>query len=157
MSFKTIETQEELDRIIGERLKREREITKEKYADYESLKKKAEKYDATVSEYEERIKGLDEKIDKHDREVAELNAKATKAETELLKHKIANESKIPYELAARLTGQTEEELREDAKTLASFVVPPQTPPPLHSNEPGSTASSIDAAYQGLLSGLTEQS
>ena len=32
--FKTIETQEELDRIIGERLSRQ----KEKFADYDDLK-----------------------------------------------------------------------------------------------------------------------
>lgn len=156
MSFKVIETQEELDRIIGERLKRERDSAKEKYADYESFKKKAEKYDAAVSEYEERINGLTEKLNKHDREVAELNAKATKAETELLKNRIANENKIPFELATRLHGETEDEIREDAKNFSSFVVPPQPAPPLHSSDPAQTSITTDAAYKGLLDGLLGQ-
>ena len=43
--FKAIETQEELDRIIGERLKRERDATEKKYADFETLKEKAARYD----------------------------------------------------------------------------------------------------------------
>ena len=38
-------TQSELDQIIGERLRRERE----KYADYDELKGKAEKYDQSVA------------------------------------------------------------------------------------------------------------
>lgn len=42
--FKPITSQEELNRIIGERLSRERG----KYADYDDLKTKAEQYDAVV-------------------------------------------------------------------------------------------------------------
>ncbi len=44
MEFKAIETQEELNRIIGERIQRVKDQEKAKYADYDALKEKAEKY-----------------------------------------------------------------------------------------------------------------
>lgn len=156
MEFKAIETQEELNRIIGERIQRVKDQEKAKYADYDALKEKAEKYDAAVADYETQLKDLNEKVAGHDQTVAELTAKAAKAETELLKTRIANESGIPYELAGRITGETEEDLRKDAEAFAKFVAPRQPAPPLSSREPSQQVSPESAQYQELLDGLLGQ-
>ena len=60
MAFKPIETQEDLDIIVGERLKRERE----KYADYEALKEKAAKYDQAEEASKSELQKATEKAEK---------------------------------------------------------------------------------------------
>ena len=52
--FKIIETQEELDAVIKSRLSRERE----KYADYENLKKQLADYEAKETTYQNTINDL---------------------------------------------------------------------------------------------------
>lgn len=164
MAFKTIETQEELDKVIGERLKRERETVEKKYADYETLQEKAGKYDEISSKnYEgqieklnEQLKTANEKLAGHDKEVSELTLRATGAEARLLKVQIANENGIPYELADRLTGDSAEDIRKDAEAFSKFVSPQQTPPPLFSGDTTQQAMSQDAQYQELLDGILGQ-
>lgn len=52
---------------------------------------------------------------------SELATKVAQLERELLVSKVARANKLPDELAARLTGATEEELIADAKVLKKFV------------------------------------
>ena len=99
MAFKEIKTQEELNEVIGERLKRERDNIEKKYADYKNLQEKAKKYDDLVAaDYEGKVKSLtkeleeaNEKISGHNKEVADLMSRATSAESTILKQKIAHE------------------------------------------------------------------
>lgn len=163
MSFKPIETQEELNEVIGERLKRERETVEKKYADYKALQEKATKYDdllskdleSKVEKLENDLKAANEKLGNHDKEVADLTSRATTAEKTLLKTRIAHENGIPYELANKLSGDTEDEIKKDAESFASFVAPKTPAPPLHSSDPNgiNPIVSTNAEYQGLLSGL----
>ena len=62
MSFKTIETQEELDRIIGERIKRERE----KYANYESLTESVKKLEKEKADLLNAIEGNSQLLQEKD-------------------------------------------------------------------------------------------
>lgn len=100
------------------------------------------------------------KLATHDTEVADLTARAVKAETALLKNKIANDNGLPITLADRLVGENEEELSADAKTLASYLKP-STTPPLRTNEVmrpdlgGREPGASDEAYLSLLSSLTK--
>lgn len=160
MAFKAIETQEDLDIIIGERLKREREANEKKYAGFEEAKEKAGKYDELIKrDLDGQIKKLTDDLkterEKHsstDKTIADLTSRAAKAESGLLKVKIAHEAGLPYELAERLRGDTEEDLRADAKALTGFVKP-QTAPPLRSTEPGASANSKEAATQAAYAAL----
>lgn len=145
--FKVIETQEEFDKAVGERLRREREKFEEKYADYDAVKEKADKYDAfekddfpgQLQKANDALKAANEKLASHDQTVSELTARAEAAELSLLKSRIAHESNIPYELSGRLNGKTEDEIKEDAKTFSSFIS--QKPvPPLHSTDPAEKAN-----------------
>lgn len=99
-------TQAEVDAIVRDRLKREREATATKYADYDELKRAAAEGDRNKSQ-----------LDKVSEQLASLTERAEKAEAAQLRAKIINEKKIPPSLAKRLQGKTEEELTADADEL----------------------------------------
>ena len=150
--FKAIETQEELDRIIGERLKRERDATEKKYADFETLKEKAARYEEIEKkDFAGQIKTLTEKLSAADANISELTARANKAENSMLKAKIAHENGVPLELAGRLVGETEEDIRKDAETFASFFT--KSAPPLRSADPVTATNKTDAALLNVLAQL----
>lgn len=160
MAFKIIETQEELDNIIGERLKREREATEKKYAGFEEAKEKAGKYDKLLAQdFEGQIRKLNDELKTereknagHDQTVSEITARAEKAEKALLKVETAHKAGLPYELAARLNGETEEELLADAKSLGSYVKTAGAPP-LATTEPAQNRSGSTAALAAMAAAL----
>lgn len=110
-------TQEELERILAERLKRERE----KYKDYDELKKAAEELrkikESQMSEQEKlqmRLAEIEREKLERERELAELK-------TSLVKQKVLNELGLPLSLADRIFGETEEEIRQDAEELKKLL------------------------------------
>lgn len=90
-------TQADLDRIVADRLKREREATKTKFADYDDLKAKAEG-----------AKTLEDRI-------AEMESRTAKAEAEALRSKYAAD--VPEKLRPLLTGSTDAELKAQRDLL----------------------------------------
>lgn len=160
MAFKPIETQEDLDIIIGDRLKREREANEKKFAGFDEAKEKAAKYDELMAkDYEGQIRKLSEDLkaerEKHaatDKTIADLTARANKAEKSNLKARIAHEMGLPHELADRLNGDTEDELKADAKALTGFVKP-QSAPPLRTTEAGIQPNSTKAALAALAASM----
>lgn len=155
--FKVIETQEELDAILAKRLERKEREVQERYKGYAS----PEDVDKVKAEYEAKLKAKDEEIQKaaekyaeSDKVVSDLTLRAETAERSLLRAEVASENKLPYELSARLIGDTKEDMQKDAELLASFLKP-QSAPPAYSTTPASNGGrpSTDAAYQTLLSGI----
>ncbi len=53
----------------------------------------------------------------------QLNARVQAYEADALKTRIAHEEGIPFDLAQRLTGTTEADLRKDAKSFAKLLKP----------------------------------
>jgi hypothetical protein len=94
-------TQADVDRIVTERLKREREATKAKYADYDDLKAKAE----GAKTAEDRISELEKSIESANREAMRRRVQAA--------HGISDEDADLF-----LTGTDEESLTAQAKRLA---------------------------------------
>ena len=92
-------TQSELDAIVKDRLKR----ANEKYADYESLKDKAAKYDELEAANKTELEKATEQVKTLQ---AELDGIKKAAEISEMRTKIATENNVPIEL---LTGSTEEE------------------------------------------------
>ena len=131
--FTPITTQEEFDAAISKRLKRERETISAQYADYEDLKTKK-------SEYEAQIGTLTQERDA-------LQASVRAHETNSVKLRIAHETGIPFEMANRLSGETEKDIRADAEAIAKFISKPRTEP-VRSTEP--TGNSKDAAIKEML-------
>lgn len=155
MEFKAIETQEELDKIIGERLTRDREARqkefKEKYGDLEELAKSKKTLEEEVSKLNAQIKEQSEKYADFDNQMAEMQTKVKKYETASVKQRIAHEVGVPFEMAERLTGETEDEIRTDAQAIAKFVKQKDAPP-LKSTEPAAQ-NGKEAAYKQLLDDL----
>ncbi len=71
MTFKTIETQEELDRIIQERLNRE----KEKFSDYDAIKTRNAELENEVGTLKSTIEETNAATKSHEQTVADLNKK----------------------------------------------------------------------------------
>ena len=148
MSFKVIETQEELDRIIQDRLTRERE----KYSDYEDLKTKNTALETQISTLQASIDESNATIKAHDETVAGLNAKISGFETANLRTKIALQHGIPFDLVDRLAGDDEASIKADAERLAAFVKPKAPVPPLKTTEPN-LGDEKDNAYKSLLKNM----
>lgn len=145
--FKIIETQEDFDKAIQKRLAQKDKEQAEKYKDYLSPDGVASlkgEYDKKLQELNDALAKANEKIAGNDKVVSELTTRATTAESDLLKSRIAHESGVPFELAGRLVGSNEEELKADAEKFASFLGP-KSAPPLHSTDPGSNKSGDMAA------------
>lgn len=113
-------SQQELDAIVADRLKRERA----KYEGFEEFKSKAQKLD----EIEEANKSeLDKAHERVSTLEAELNQLKKDAEIRAIREKVAKEQGIPAESMSLLTGETEETCMEQAKTILSIAVPGNYP------------------------------
>lgn len=132
--FTPITTQEEFDAAISKRLKRERETITAQFGDYDDLKKK-------VSEHETTIGNLTQERDT-------LKGQVKAHETNSVKMRIAHETGIPFEMASRLSGDTEDAIRADAETMAKYIHKPITGP-LRSTEPAGVGDGSAALRQML--------
>lgn len=125
--------QEEVDALIGERLSRQKEkLTNEyndKYSDYEEVKSAFETLKTEhASEIEQLTNSLNEakeKLTGTDQTISELNSKIATYETDSVKTRVAMELGIPYKMASRINGATEEEIREDALEMAKMFTKSQ--------------------------------
>ena len=154
--FTAITTQEQFDAAIGERIKRERDTIAKKYADYDDLKNKISDYEKQIGTLSKSIEDSGKKYAGYDKTLADLTAKVKGYETSSVKMRIAHEVGIPYELATRLSGETEDDIRKDAESLAKLVGKPgQTAPPLKSTEPAG-GDTKTAALRALAQNLTNK-
>ena len=146
--FKAIETQEQLDKIISDRLNRERE----KYADYDSLKGEKATLEKQLAELSTSLE--ENKINKqtHEEQLNELNKKVKEYETKNLKTKAALEHGIPFEFASRISGDDEKAIKEDAQKVAEFFKSNKPTPPLKDTEPVKMDGE-NAGYRNLLQEL----
>ena len=127
--FKPINTQEELNKVIGERLVSKEKAVREEYADYADLKKKAEGWDTEKATLEKTIADNKTAYDDLNQKLTEANGKIAKYETDALKTKVAIESGIPAGLISYLKGTTEEEIKKSAEELGKFTKGGGTLPP----------------------------
>lgn len=106
-------TQSEVDRLLGERLARERE----KYADYDDLKAAASRLkeieDAGKSEQQK----LADQLAAAQRQIAERDAALAEATQASLRATVAADKGVP---ASSLTGSTKEELEAAADQLIAW-------------------------------------
>ncbi len=149
--FKTIETQEELDKIIKKRLEQKDREVAEQYKEYLS----PDDAKAMKADYEKQIQEAQDKLKTFDETVSTLTKRAETAEVSLLKNKVAIENNVPIKLASRLVGTTEEELKADAQSfMEGLGTRPSggSEPPLHigSNVPKAT-NNYDAAMAEFVS------
>lgn len=158
--FKVIETQEELDAVIQKRLERKEKEVQERYKAFlspDDVEKIKTDFESKLSAKDQEMQKALEKYAETDKTISDLTLRAETAEKSLLRAQVASESKLPYELASRLLGDTKEDMQKDAEMLASYLKP-QSAPPAYTSTPAShmaPAASNDAAYMSLLGGLTD--
>ena len=99
-------SQDELNRIINERLTRERQ----KFADYNDLKSKAQQWDAVEEKNRTDLERVQAQAEAEKRRADQAELRATKAE-------VASTKGVP---AALLNGSTKEELESAADALLAF-------------------------------------
>lgn len=95
---------------------------------------------------------LEGKKTEWEKQLAELNDKIKGYETSALKAKIARETGIPYEFAARLAGEDEKSIKADAESLSDFFKNKMSKEPLKSTEPN-LGNDKDAKYREFLKEL----
>lgn len=118
-------TQADVDRIVGERLARE----KAKYEDYDSLKEKAALYDAAEEASKTELQKATEKADKLQKL---LDERTREDEIRTLREKVSKETGVPADL---LTGETEEECKAWAEKLVAYRAPNSYPKVRDAGEP----------------------
>lgn len=103
-------SQHDLEEIIDKRLGRERN----KYSDYEDLKKQIEDFNTLQSEF-------DEKLNAAKKENDDLAKQLEQAKLDTEKTKVLREFSISPELEEFITGSSVEEMRSRAEKLAHNV------------------------------------
>ena len=108
--FTPIASQADLDRLIGERVARERA----KFSDYKDVKAKASRFDELEAEKLSEIEKANARAEQAERELGELK---TAGERRALVDGVATAKGVP---GALLTGTTKEELEASADALIAF-------------------------------------
>lgn len=115
--FKPIETQEELDNIIRDRLAREREASNKRYEGFispDEHKKALAEANKSFDDYKKAHEGDAKTIE-------DLTAKNKAYETAALKSRIAHEVGLGFEWVDRIRGEDEESIRKDAESLKTLA------------------------------------
>lgn len=110
-----------------------------------------EEFEARVTEVYGNVKDLQGQITTLTGERDTLQSKVKGYETTALKQRIAQEKGIPAKFAARLSGETEADIKADADAMASMLREVKGPAPLF--EPG--GKDPDAKTAGMTSMLSE--
>lgn len=145
--FKPIETQEQFEEILRDRLRRERETARREFEGFLSPSAVEEKYKGFLSPEAEKEK-YKEYLSPE--EVAKLNARIKGYETDSVKTRIAQELGLSYEAIDFLKGDDEESIRKSADTLKNLIGISNVAP-LASTEPSGVNG--DAALLKTLRGL----
>ena len=107
-----------IQKYQNHRIKQERETVRREFSGYLSPEAVEEKYKEYLSpkDAEEKYKGYLSPED-----AANKDAAIAKYEKESKRVKVAMENGIPYELAGKLSGETEDEMKKDAEAFSKFL------------------------------------
>lgn len=128
--FTPITTQAEFDAAIAERLSRQEKSVAARYegaipkADADKLKAG---YEAQIEELKRQIETATSAQAASEQQLTEALSKCRAYESDSVKTRIALEMGLPYGMASRLAGETEEDIRRDAEALRKFMRPPVAP------------------------------
>ena len=152
--FKPIMTQEEFDTVIGPRIKREREaVTKEMGASLAEANQKIAAYEKQIADHGKMMEEANKKIAGHEKTIAEQTTRIKGYESSSVKTRIAHETGLPYEMAARLSGETEEDIRKDAEGLAKVMKLGRQAPPLAETDKALAGNDTRAGLKKMLNSM----
>ena len=147
--FKVIETQEQLEAVLKDRLSREQKKHNQEKGELQSKIDELTKANAdltnSAAEAQKKYAGYDDEIKGYKDKISQL-------ETDGMKRRIAYENGLPMELASRLIGTSEDEIKADAQNMAKYARTQQSAP-LARPEPTSSGNTQEAAKRAALSKL----
>lgn len=155
--FKTITTQEEFDSMVKDRLDRQaKKVTEEVEKRFNGWLSPDDVKKATA-DLEKQVTELTGKLNDSQAAYDKLDGEKKALDLARAKESAARDAGLPYELAARLSGNTADELKADAESLSKLVnsgnnsyVAPLFEPPAKT-----AATASDAAYMSMLGELSE--
>lgn len=140
--FTPITTQEQLDKVLGDRLKRERDTTIKKMQEDGWLSKddaskiKAD-YEKQIADMTAAADNAAKKYADYDKQLADRDAKIKNYETASVKARVAHETGLSYDAIKFLQGDDEESIKASADSLKTLMGSVKTPPaPLANPDPG---------------------
>ena len=119
MEFKPIETQEQFDEMVKERIERAKRSAVPE--DYEDLKAKAARLDEIEEKGKTELQKAQEAAAAAQRELESMRARAERAD---LAQRIAQEKGVPVSL---ITGETQEDMERSADALIAWKTPAPAP------------------------------
>lgn len=150
--FKPIETQEQLNSIVKNRVERERDKFTEELnqlkAENNDLKKQVNDLTDTVNQSNTTIDDMKSQLKEKDDKIQGFTIDQMKSD-------LAFEYGIPRNLSKRLQGGSYEEIEADAKEMAKTFENMRPDPPTRSNEPTDMLSGLDAGYARMAENLAQ--
>jgi|SRR5690554_4812285 len=119
--------------------------------DYEELKTEKTNLEQQLSDLQKTLTTKEEEFSTYEDNLKQLEKEVETYKLKDLKTSIAVQAGIPLELAGRLSGNTEEEIKADAEKIAGFVNK-KTTLPLKDTEP-EKVDSEEKAYANMLEKL----
>lgn len=122
--FKTINTQEEFDTAIKDRLNRAENKIRDEYKSWISPEEQQKLADTHKAELETIKAAHSKELEKYagyDQKFAEFESKIHGYEVSALKMRIAQETKLPPESVEFLQGEDEQSIKESAERLAGLT------------------------------------
>lgn len=135
--FTAITSQEQLDSVIGDRLKRSEEKWQKKYEGFlspEEVEAKMSDLQKQLNDTTNALDSINKKSATYEKDLAERDAKIKGFEVSSLKHKIAHEIGLSYDAVDFIQGDDEETIRSSADKFKSLVGSNHNTPSF-SNEP----------------------
>lgn len=152
--FKVIESQEEFDLRIKDRIERAKEKAIEDYKSeikktIDDLRNENSSLKNEVAGYKESLEDVKEK----DETIRGLNEKISAFERAEVKRNIALEYGLPFKLADKISGDDEDSMKKDAELMAKYFSDSKRTyePPLKSYE--NKVDEKDQALKKLIDGL----
>ena len=138
------------DEIIGKIMAEHgKTVQAAKPTDYDDLKSAKETLEKQIEELNGTLQATTDKYTQQESTLGDLQKQVKGYEVNTLKTRIANQAGLPLDLAGRLSGETEDEIKADAEKFASFVSKP-APLPLKSTEQTNDKTS---PYKNMLENL----
>ena len=152
--FTVIETQEQFDAAIKDRLGREKAKFAEQLAGYDETKAKLSDAEKQIADLTEALTAANEKVSGFNEQIAERDKKIADYATRAAKTQIAHEMGLSFDAIDFLKGETEDDIRKSAESLKNLVGA-QKVAPLASND-GANLDPKEAALRGMLQKLTSK-
>ena len=152
--FTVIETQEQFDAAIKDRLGREKAKFAEQLAGYDETKAKLSDAEKQIADLTEALTAANEKVSGFNEQIAERDKKIADYATRAAKTQIAHEMGLSFDAIDFLKGETEDDIRKSAESLKNLVGV-QKVAPLASND-GANLDPKEAALRGMLQNLTSK-